>query len=362
MECTIRTAPHDAVTITHSYMKKYIIISASFVIVLLIIIGLSAIQKTRCEGAFFAMGGIPVRVVAYDRTRAEFGEDLRSVENQVERLENIFSRYRSDSDISRLNRAGRSCLNVSEHLIKILQRSKHWADITGGAFDVTVGPLIDMWKRAEREGRLPVVLDNQMTKSNVGMGLLRIEGDRVCLSRDDMSLDLGGIAKGAILDAAVDTLVERGVHRGVVDAGGDVAAFGDGEFGIGIRDPLNKDELMGILKVPAVGVVTSGNYERFVTIGGKRYSHIIDPRIGMPVESLISVTVFGPNATDADALATAISVMGREQAIGLLQSLENFRVIMIERNDRGKYDVWCSADLAELIELAPPWKGALRTF
>ncbi len=344
-------------------MKKKSLIFALLAVVVIVVLNLAVDREGRREGVFFAMGGIPVRVVAYDRTRAQFREDLRAVEMRVERLEDEYSRYRDGSDISDINRAGASCIEASHDVIGIVKRSEHWWNMTGGAFDVTVGPLVDLWKDAADKGKLPDARDIEAARSRVGMRHVRIDdADRVCLMKDGMTIDLGGIAKGAILDAVAADLEKRGAKRGIVDAGGDVAPFGQGPFTIGIQDPLNKGELLGVLTIPAGGVVTSGEYERYVTIGKKRYSHIIDPRTGMPAESLISVTVVGPNATDADALATALSVMGSEAAISLVPTLENFRAVIVVRNEAGEYEVWCSADLAELIELTPSWEGSLKTF
>jgi thiamine biosynthesis lipoprotein len=339
------------------YMARKILIGtvvAAFVF--MVAIGfLSRHHGERKEAAFFAMGGIPIRVMVYGLDKKEFNKAMQAVESRVESLENIFSRYREGSGIDRLNDAGSGCVEkLSPDLVNLIKRSKHWHEKSRGAFDVSVGPLVDLWKSSAKKGELPATTKISEARSSVGMQHVQIHDDRVCLNRNEMNFDLGAIAKGAILDEVAKVLSDHGAERGVVDAGGDVAAFGNGVFRVGIQDPKGKarGELIGVLTVPPGGVVTSGDYERYVTIDGKRYSHIIDPRTGMPVESLVSVTVVGPNATDADALATAISVMGKEEGIKLLAELSDYKAIMMEKNSEGNLSLWCSEDLIPLIEFS----------
>jgi thiamine biosynthesis lipoprotein len=341
------------------YMGRRILIGAVVVVfVAMAAVGfLTRHHGLRKKAAFFAMGGIPIRVVVYGLDKKKFGQAIRAVESRVEDLENIFSRYREGSTIDRLNDTGRGCVEqLSPDLASLIKRAKHWHDKSSGAFDISVGPLVDLWKRSAKDGKLPTAAKISETKTRVGMRHISTHGDRICLNRDGMNFDLGAIAKGFILDEVAKILRDLGAERGVIDAGGDVVAFGNDVFKIGIQDPGGdkRGELIGILTVPPGGVVTSGDYERYVTIDGKRYSHIIDPRTGMPVGSLISVTVVGPNATDADALATTISVMGKEEGINLLKELGDYQAIMMEKDNGGNLNLWCSEDLVPLIEFFRP--------
>lgn len=324
-------------------MKRFIILIIALVISASFMLERTFRGVSRREGSFMAMGGIPVNVVAYGVNRGKFQNDLRLVAGHVEGMESVFSSFRPNSELAKLNAMGKGCGEFSPLLVDTLKRSRQWYDITGGAFDVTVGPLIDLWKRAAEQNKLPTPEEIADAKSRVGMDLVRIEGRRgVCLERDGMNITLGGIAKGAIIDRAALVLKANDVPRGLVDAGGDVSSFGDGTFNVGIQDPRNKDKLFGAIMLPAGGVVTSGDYERFVTIDGEKYSHIIDPRTGRPARGLISVTVVGPNATDADAMATAISVLGRDKGIGLLNRLPDFKAVLVQGKDDGKIAVWHS--------------------
>jgi len=335
-------------------MRKIILAVVALVFCVILIVGFLRRGDDRREGTFFAMGGIPFRVVAYDRERKQFNEDLRDVESAVDDLENVFSRYRNDSELARLNKMGEGCMEASPTLTALLKRARYWYDMSDGALDVTIGPLVDLWKQAGKEGRLPTKEEIGSAKSRVRMKYVEITDSRICLNRAGMNLDLGAIAKGAILDAAAELLKKSGVERGLVDAGGDVSSFGKDIFTIGIQDPRkeHKQELLGTITVPAGGVVTSGDYERFVIIEGKKYSHIVDPRTGYPAEGLVSVTVIGPNATDADALATALSVMGKEEGIKLLNQLDDYHAVMVNKKSDDTLDVWCSEDICPLLRLA----------
>jgi thiamine biosynthesis lipoprotein len=331
-----------------STMKRLIVLIVALVISVTFMLERTFFGVRRQEGSFLAMGGIPVNVVAYGMRRGDFKAKMRLIAGHVESMENVLSSFLPESELAKLNAMGKGCGNFSPLLVDMLKRSRQWYDITGGAFDVTIGPLIELWKRLAEKNKLPTSEEIADAKSRVGMDLVRIEGkSRVCLEHDGMSITLGGIAKGAIMDRAAQVLKANDVPRGLVDAGGDVSSFGDGVFKVGIQDPSSPDKLFGVITLPAGGVVTSGDYERFVTIQGKNYSHIIDPRTGRPADELVSVTIMGPDATNADALATAISVLGKERGIELMNRLPNFRAIIMSHDG----SVWMSEDLDSLVEL-----------
>ena len=340
-------AQNDKLCYVRTPMKRLIVL-----IIVLVISATFILQRTfrgvqRHEGSFLAMGGIPVNVVAYGMRRGKFKTQLRLVAGHVENMENVLSGFRPNSELAKLNTMGKGCGSFSPLFVDMLKRSRRWYDVTDGAFDVTVGPFIELWKRAAKKNKLPTSEELADAKSRVGMDLVRIEGKRrVCLERDGMNITLGAIAKGAIIDRAALVLKANDVPRGLVDAGGDVSSFGDGTFKVGLQDPRNRGKLFGAIMLPAGGVVTSGDYERFVTIAGKNYSHIIDPRTGHPANELLSVTVMGPDATNADALATAISVLGKERGVELMNKLTNFRAIIMSHDG----SVWMSEDLSSLVE------------
>lgn len=349
----------QAMTFKRTHIASIVIVAA---IVAIIFLG----RSVRREGVFYPMGGIPMKVVEYGRTYSQFATDMESLEGRVEELEGIYSRHRSDSELARMNEsAGLKEFNVSGELLSILKSSKYWASESGGAFDPSVAPLIELWRGAGERGLLPSSSELLRARSLVGFEKLMIsDSGKVEYLRDGMAIDLGAIAKGGIVDAAAELLKSRGVKRGVVEAGGDCVAFGDGKFRFGIQDPnvQSGDRLIGTVEISAEGIVTSGNYERFVEIEGKRFTHIIDPRSGIPIDNgLVSVTTMAPTSIDADAIATALMVMGRERGIDFVISHPVVKAIFIERGDEG-FVIYASAALEGNLRLDGEWGEKVRYF
>ena len=336
-----------------------------FLIVLVVIAALLIVMRPRrYEATFYPMGGIPFKIVTYGRNIFEFDSDLNAVEKRVAELEAVFNRYKKGSELSRLNRqAGVAPFVISADMQRVLSLSRRWHRVSGGAFDPSVVPLIDLWKRAGESGRSPTADEVDAARGLVGLDhVSMVSGDRILFATEGMGLDLGAIAKGLIVDAAVDLLRQRGVKKGLVEGGGDAYAFGGGTFRFGIQDPEVKDALIGTIEVNEGAVVSSGDYERYMVIGDKRYSHIVDPRTGYPADTgLVSATVVGGSAADADALATALMVLGLEKGVELLGRLGGVGAVLIKKGDAG-FEVWSSQDLTGRLNLVGDWQGRLHTF
>ena len=321
-------------------------------------------EPARREATFFPMGGIPFKVVAYGRNEEEFAGDMAAVEQRVASLEERFNRFKSASELAAVNReAASGPVAISDDMRRIIALSREWHTASDGAFDPSITPLIVLWKDAEGEGSLPDAERLAETKGMVGLEMVEVADDEVSFAREGMSLDFGAIAKGLILDEVANLLMRRRVARGVIDAGGNALAFGVGKFRFGIQDPMEeRGRLMGAIDVSMGGVVTSGSYERYVTIGGKRYSHIIDPRTGTPVENgMIAATVVGGTGAGADALATTLMILGRDEGIALIKRLGNYEALMIEEGDDGPV-AWISTGLASRLMLTKNWSDRVRLF
>lgn len=279
-----------------------------------------------------AMGSVPIEFVFYGRDQAANEADVEACRAEEDRLENILNRYRPDATVSRLNRMEPGIpMTVEPELIEMLNLSRKVFDLTGGAFDPTVGPLILLWKEAGKTGKLPADAKIAAVKAEVGFDAVEIGTDTVTLKRK-VYIDLGGIAKGYIVDKLVSLLQARGVERGIVNAGGDLRVYGTraGGFKIGITDPENKAALKAVKVVEKGAVVTSGSYEQFSMIEGRRYSHIIDPRTGRPVENdSDSVSIYAAEAGIADGLATGVFVMGFEAGRDLIKQLPDIGCYLI---------------------------------
>jgi thiamine biosynthesis lipoprotein len=190
--------------------------------------------------------------------------------------------------------------------------------------DVTIRPLVTLWARAGVEGRVPSTEALDRTRGLLDPGGLHLDrrSGHARLERWGAAVDLSGIAKGYAVDVAVEALRVHGVRRGIVNAGGDLRALGRDRAGepwrIGVRHPLRPSELVATLRVEDAGVATSGNYFRFVTIGGRPYGHVLNPRTGLPADTVLAATVVAPQAMRADGLATAALVSGEARALALM--------------------------------------------
>jgi len=262
---------------------------------------------------------------------------------EIQKVDELMSDYKSDSEISEINRdAFRRAVKISESTYQVLQRSIEISKLTGGAFDITVGPLVDLLRLAEKKGVSPSKAEIDRAESKVGFEKLKLDSRNrtVKFTVEGMRLDLGGIAKGYAVDKAVEAMQNVRAIGAMVDIGGDIRCFGVPTRGkknwlIGLQDPNKPDEIITktlpllVLKLTDAAVATSGGYRRFTLIDGKKYSHIIDRRTGISAQGLSSVTIIASDATNADALATAVSVMGDERGLALIETMPGIEAILI---------------------------------
>jgi thiamine biosynthesis lipoprotein len=267
-----------------------------------------------------------LEVVAPAGQAAAAREALAAAERELRRVEAHMSWRLDGSDVWRLNAAPAGQLvELSPATLEVLQAARQAHGATGGAFDVTCRPLIELWAQAGREGRLPTDEQIAQGRAQSSWDAITLEPSGAVKALDTASVDLGGVAKGYAIDQAVKAMVAAGVAGGLVEVGGDLRCFGsrpDGQpWRVAMRDPFHPQapgeaELLATLRIGEAAVCTSGNYFRYVEIQGRRFSHIIDPRpgptMGRPAEAAPSVTVVAPDATTADIWATALSVLGAE--------------------------------------------------
>jgi thiamine biosynthesis lipoprotein len=286
--------------------------------------------------------GTEFRVVFYASDPEVAARASVAAFERIARLDATMSDYAQTSELNSVCRqAGGPPVKVSDDLFRVLARSQELAARTGGAFDVTCGPAVRLWRRARRTGELPDRARMAEALGLVGSEKLRLDAEArsVALARAGMQLDLGGIAKGYAADEALAELGRFGIRSALVAAGGDIAV-GDappGERGWRIAiAPLGPDgaappEL--VLRDAAVS--TSGDSEQFVEIDGVRYSHIVDPRTGMGVTERWSVTVVAPDATTSDSLATAISVLGPDGGVRLADATDGVAAMIVRPHPPG---------------------------
>jgi thiamine biosynthesis lipoprotein len=260
-------------------------------------------------------------------------QEIKFALNKLEEYDHLWSISNPNSVISRMNsEAGIKSVSVDDKTLYLLLNSVKLEEKTGGAFNIRIGPITDLWGFHTEHPRLPSTLEITDVLPLV-KGAIYFAGNSCLLGKTGMKLDLGGIAKGYGVDLTMDYLLERGIKSGIVEAGGDLRAFGNrgkGRFWhIGIRHPRKLEELYATLKVGECAVATSGDYQQYFELEGKRYHHIIDPETGYPSNQCVSVTVIAQNCIEADALATALFVMGPDKGIEWLNDHPQYQGIII---------------------------------
>lgn len=329
----------------HSPQFKLFLLVTSY---LLLVTGLCGCQSRSLYKDSQIIMGTFVEVVSPDERAADI------VFDEIRRIDGLMSRYKEDSEVSRINKLGE--LNLSADTLYVLKKARQFWEITEGAFDITIGPLMDLWGFTDKEYRLPKEEEIMKALERVGMDkiIFNNENNVVKFRVSGLKIDLGGIAKGYAVDCAVRKLKEKGINSCLINAGGDIYCLGDkprtfgpfefifnkkvrGKFGkpwnIAVKNPRSSG-FLDYLKLKDKAVATSGDYEQYFVRDRRRYSHIFNPKTGYPVNSgVISVTVIAPDGLTADALATSIFVLGKERGEALAKKFEGVEVKIIEEKD-----------------------------
>ena len=247
--------------------------------------------------------------------------------------------YNPESELSKLNAtAAQEPFECSDLLWNLLIQSKYFYDLSDGALDVTIKPLMCLWGFFKEDAVYPNKEEIAETVSKIGMDkvIFDTENKTVFFTNDLIEIDLGGIAKGYAVDLAYDSIKDLNLEAGVINLGGNIRCLpnpppGRETYIIGVRDPFDKDDIMsGTLRILNESLATSGNYERFVVIDEKRYTHIMNPKTGYPVKDMAAVTIVSPSALWADALSTAVFIKGKEFAEQIYKEFPDINILLVE--------------------------------
>ena len=257
--------------------------------------------------------------------------------NEIARVEAIATDYSDSSEIGRINlMSGTAPLSASEEIVGLIRESFSYSIMSGGSFDITVGPLVHRWNFLSDHPTVPSDAELKGLLPLVGYKLVSLIGTRIFLPVKGMKLDLGAIGKGYAVDRAISILKRYGVKQVIVDLGGNLGVawqgtrmFDSTRAKIFIRHPRHEGEMFGHFDVGTAGVSTSGDYQRFFVQDGIRYHHILDPKTGYPARDVVSVTIVAANATRADALSTTAFVLGRVEGMKLIEDLPDVEGFMV---------------------------------
>ena len=278
--------------------------------------------------------GMPVRIRMYAASSDEARQAAIAAFARIAVLDRMMSDYRPDSELRQLSAARGAWQNVSPELYDVLERAVEIARATDGAFDPTVGPLVLLWREARQTARMPDA--SAIARAREAVGWQRIAFDRsrraVRLGHPGMRVDLGGIAKGYILDDAVRTLRGAGVRRALIEAGGDIVVGNAPPDRDGWRIDVTGADSEFAARAAALtnaALATSGPTAQFVEIDGVRYSHVVDPRTGMGLTNHVTAHVIAPDGTTADALATALTIVPEASVPGILSRFPGARAAVV---------------------------------
>ncbi|MFC0776986.1 FAD:protein FMN transferase [Flavobacterium sp. HJSW_4] len=281
-----------------------------------------------------------ITVTAADHDTAN--RHIEAAIGEIRRIEKLLTTFDGQSQTNQVNsQAGISAVKVDQEVFGLIERSIGISKITQGAFDISYGGIdkslwnFDRSMKSLPDARTALKMVHLIDYRNI---ILDSENSTVFLKEKGMRIGFGGIGKGYAAEMAKKLLLERGVQSGIINASGDLCAWGlqpDGrKWTIGVADPDAPSAVFSYMDISDRAVATSGNYEKYITIGGKKYSHTIDPKTGLPVTGIKSVTIIAPNAEFADAMATPISVMGIRAGLFLIDQIPDLYCIIIDDSNK----------------------------
>jgi thiamine biosynthesis lipoprotein len=301
---------------------------------------------------------VPVKIVLHATNDEQAQAASKAAYDRIKELDRCLSDYDPESELMRLCTSAKpgEFQPVSDDLWHVLEKSKHYSEATGGAFDVSIGPLIRVWRAARRRKELPTAEEVATARAKVDYRqiLLRAEDKHVALGLPEMRLDFGAIAKGFASDEALRVLREAGIKQALVAIAGDIATSdpppGRAYWRVEIERVRGETDKPLVLKLANQCVSTSGDAYNFFEYGGKRYSHIVDPATGVGLTRPGSATVVARSGIDADALATSVCVLGPDNGLELIKQVpESATYMVLVGNEPGSFERFTSSGFDDYL-------------
>ncbi|MCT3920384.1 FAD:protein FMN transferase [Elizabethkingia anophelis] len=305
---------------------------------LLCTISISAqVQRSR----LVTLMGSRFQITLVDKDSISAERNIDKAIAEITRIENLISEWRPETQISQVNQnAGIKPIKVDKEVFDLTKKGLYFSKLTDGAFDISIVAMDKIWKFDDSMNELPSEQAIKESVRNVGYQniILDSTNSTIFLKKPGMKIGFGSIGKGYAADKTRDLMKSMGVKAGIIDASGDISTWGnqpDGKpWAIGINNPFNDHKMAAILYFKENAVTTSGSYEKYAEIHGKRYSHIMNPKTGYPSTGLTSVTITGPNATMANGFSTSVMVLGEKDGLKLLKPFPEYQYLLI--TDKGK--------------------------
>ena len=300
------------------------------------------IKQTRMIMGTFA------EVTIYSHDEKTAGKAIEGALDEMERMDRIMSNYKNDSELSKVNKkATKSPVPCNAELLDVIERSQYYSELSGGAFDITVSPIVSLWGFFSEKGRVPP--DKEIEKLLPAVSYKNIvvkksaetkKSGTVFFKDMKTQIDLGAIGKGYAVDKALEIIKKYKLDNACINLGGNIYVLGTpsgkNAWKIGVQHPRDGNEILGYLELKNEATATSGDYERFFEFNGKRYSHIINPQTGRPVSGTIATTIVAPTGTAVDALSTIVFVLGHEKGMELIKKIPNADAMIAYEDKDGK--------------------------
>ncbi len=280
--------------------------------------------------------GTLVEISVFEKDESIVQTAIQSAFEEIQRLEGLMSIHIPGSEVSKINQAaGIGPTPVSPEVFEVIDRAIYWAKKTNGALDISIGPIQELWDFEDEHPSLPNKSALEQALSQVGYGKIRLKNQTVFLTEKGMRLHLGAIAKGYAVDRAINILQEKNIHHAFINAGGDLKTLGGrpdkSAWKIGLQHPRKPESILASFFLSGKAVATSGDYQKYFDHEGTRYHHILNPKTGYPVTGVISATVVSDTMIDADALSTALFVMGVKKGLTFIDSLKNTEGLVVNQ-------------------------------
>lgn len=285
--------------------------------------------------------GSRFKITLVDIDSISVEKNINKAIDEMVRIENLISDWKPTSQVSQINQnAGIQPVKVDQEVIDLTKRALYFSKLTEGAFDISFAAMDRIWKFDGSMEEIPTSSAIQKAIEKIGYQhiIINEEASTIFLEKPGMKIGFGSTGKGYAADKARELMLQLGIDAGIIDASGDMTTWGtqpDGKpWRIGINNPFDRHQMADILSLKNAAVTTSGDYEKFVVIDGKRYSHIINPKTGMPSTGLTGVTVIGPNAEMCNGFSTSMMVLGKEKGLAFINQQKEYAALLI--TDNGK--------------------------
>ena len=316
--------------------KKY---KFSFLLVFILAASNSNGQILCKKNAFLMGGTFEFSVIVQDTMTGYIA--IEECITEIRRIENLLSDWIPASQVSQVNKyAGMRAIRVDREVFRLTQQAFYFSEITLGSFDISFAAMDRIWRFDGSMDTMPSAEAVARSVENVGYKNILLDSmqSTIFLKKEGMKIGFGALGEGYAVDRCRAMMIRKGITSGLINATGDIAAWGiqaDGmPWRVGIRNPFKKNRIIKVLPIHNEAVTTSGSYEKYVEFDGKRFSHIINPKTGYPATGLTSVTVIGPDALTSNFLSTSIMVLGRKAGLKLLKTYPTYKAILI--TDRGR--------------------------